>query len=73
MPNLQPGEYVATSWGFYLDEREDGTTRLVERWQADGRPSLTNTLFYRLCLEPDAFLMERQIRLGIRRRAEKTG
>ena len=70
-PNMKPGDYLAVSWGFYLDERPDGTTRLVERWLSDWNDSLQNRVFYRLFLEPGAFIMERKMLLGIKERAER--
>jgi len=68
---LRPGDYLATSWGFYLFERMDGATRLVERWRVDWAPSAQNAVFYRAFLEPGAFLMERKMLLGIKERAER--
>lgn len=68
---MKPGEYMNTSWTFYLDGRADGTTRLIERFRADYNPSPQNTLFYRVFLEPGAFLMERKMLLGIKERAER--
>ena len=69
-PVLKPGDCFAVSWGFYLFERPGGTTRLVERWQADWNPAFHNNLFYRVFLEPGAFIMERKMLLGIKERAE---
>lgn len=69
-PPMKPGEYLSVSWGFYLFPRSDGGTRLIERWKTDWNPSLKNDLFYRLFLEPGAFLMERKMLLGIKQRAE---
>lgn len=69
-PPMKPGEYLSVSWGFYLFPRGDGSTRLIERWKTDWNPSLKNDLFYRLFLEPGAFLMERKMLLGIKQRAE---
>jgi hypothetical protein len=68
---LRPGDYMAASWGFNLFERLDGTTRLVARWRADWAPRVQNGLFYRVFLEPGAFLMERKMLLGIKARAER--
>lgn len=69
-PPMKPGEYLSVSWGFYLFPRGDGSTRLIERWKTDWNSSLKNDLFYRLFLEPGAFLMERKMLLGIKQRAE---
>jgi hypothetical protein len=70
MPPLKPGEFLAASWGFYLGEKADGATRLVERWRADYTPTVLNAVFYRAFLEPGAFLMQRKMLLGIKARAE---
>lgn len=70
-PELKPGQYLAVTWGFYLEPQEPGTTRLIERWQSDWNPSPMNTVFYRVFLEPGAFLMERKMLLGIKERAER--
>jgi hypothetical protein len=69
-PVLKPSDYFAVSWGFYLLEQPDGSTRLVERWQAEWNPAFHNNVFYRVFLEPGAFIMERKMLLGIKERAE---
>ena len=69
-PVLRKGDYLCVSWGFYLSEQPHGTSRLVERFLAEWNCALHNTLFYRLFLEPGAFLMERKMLLGIKERAE---
>jgi len=69
-PPMRPGDFLAMTWGFYLLERGDGTTRLIERSKMVWNPSLANSFFYRLFLEPGAFLMERKMILGIKQRAE---
>jgi hypothetical protein len=68
---MKPGDYLAATWGFYLFERVDGTTRLVERFRADWAPTVQNTINYRGFVEPGAFLMERKMLLGIKARAER--
>jgi hypothetical protein len=72
LPPMKPGEYLAVSWGFYLFERENRVTRLVERWKADWSPGFASSIFYRLFLEPGAFIMERKMLLGIKHRVEAT-
>ena len=67
---LQPGDYMAASWGFYLFETIDGSTRLVERIRIDWNDAPHNTFFYRVFLEPGSFIMERKMLLGIKERAE---
>lgn len=70
-PPLPPGQYLAVSWGFYLSERTDGATRLVERFRLDYTPTAANHLVYKLFLEFGAFVMERKMLLGIKQRAER--
>ncbi len=67
---MNPGEYFAISWGFYLKPAGHSATRLIERWKADWSPSLKNTVFMHGLLEPGAFFMERKMLLGIKQRAE---
>ncbi len=52
------------------NKRGNQVTRLIERWKADWSLGLTNTIFYRLFLEPEAFIMERKMLLGIKHRVE---
>jgi hypothetical protein len=68
---LKPGDFMAVVWTFFLEERADGATRLIERFMADYNPTPANTFFYRVMLEPASFVMERGMLLGIRTRAEQ--
>lgn len=70
IPGMAPGDYFAATWAFYLESLPHNQTRLIERWKADWNPSLRNTIFMRLFLEPGAFLMERRMLRGIQKRAE---
>jgi hypothetical protein len=67
---MKPGEFLASSWGFYLFPRPDGSTRLVERWRADYPATIQNQAAYKAFMEPGAFIMERKMLLGIKQRAE---
>lgn len=67
---MRPGDYLAVSWGFYLLNREDGSTRMVTRMKVDWNPNPANNLLYRLFLEPGSFLMERKMLLTIKNKAE---
>jgi hypothetical protein len=71
-PTLPPGQFLAVSWGFYLDALDGGATRLVERFRLDYTPTAANELIYKLFLEPGAFVMERKMLLGIKQRAERS-
>jgi hypothetical protein len=67
---VKPGEYLATTWGFYLEPVDEHTTRLIGRFRSDYSPTPMNTFFYRVILEPGSFIMERKMLLGIKERAE---
>ncbi|MCP4199957.1 MAG: hypothetical protein GY762_22665 [Proteobacteria bacterium] len=70
-PPMRPGDYLATTWGFFLVAQEDGSTRLVERFRADWNDTSANNFAYRTFIEPGAFVMERKMLLGIKDRAER--
>ncbi len=58
---------TVASWLFYLDERSDGTTRLIVRQRLDYGRKLA--LLWRM-VEPVNFVMERRMLLGIKQRVE---
>ncbi|HWW75575.1 MAG TPA: hypothetical protein VNZ44_09270, partial [Pyrinomonadaceae bacterium] len=58
------------TWGFYLKEVDEGTTRLLIRGRGDWRPGLMNWLGAHVLFEPAHFIMERKMMLGIKQRAE---
>ena len=66
-----PEKYVNMSWLFYLDERDDGTTRLISRSRNDWNQSLGNTIFYGL-FGPMTIEMDRKMLKGIKERAERS-
>lgn len=68
---MQAGYYRRVTWSFHLEPVDGTHTRLIERWRADWEPTLSNTLFIRTVLEPGAFVMQRQMLLGIKARAER--
>lgn len=65
-----PEKYVNMSWLFFLDERPDGTTRLISRSRNDWNDSLGNTIFYGI-FGPLTIEMDRKMLRGIKERAEK--
>ena len=65
-----PEKYVNMSWLFYLDERADGTTRLISRSRNDWNKSFGNTMFYGI-FGPLTMEMDRKMLKGIKERAEK--
>ncbi len=71
VPVMQPGNFFAVTWGWFLEEIDANTTRLIERWRCDWSSGVGSFFFMRLFLEPGAFIMERGMLLGIKRRAEK--
>lgn len=65
-----PGLAFDTRWAFALDAPDERTTRLLVRFRVTGEPRALLTLFCRLLLEPEHFVMERAMLRGIKRRAE---
>ena len=59
------------TWGFFLKEIDENTTRLLIRIRWDRNPGLLNWLSTYLLLEPAHFVMERKMLLGIKHRAEQ--
>ena len=68
---LKPGDYMATTWVFFLERVDADTTRLIERFRLDSNPKLVFTLANRCLLEPASFIMERKMLLGIKQRVER--
>ena len=64
-----PEKYQNSSWLFFLDENDDGTTRLISRSRNDWNQSPGNTVFYGL-FGPLTLEMDRKLLLGIKQRAE---
>lgn len=67
-----PETYQNMSWLFFLDEHDDGTTRLISRSRNDWNQSLGNTLFFGI-FGPITLEMDRKMLLGIKKRVETTG
>ena len=67
-----PDRYQNSSWVFFLDERDDGATRLISRSRNDWNQSLGNTLFYGI-FGGMSVAMDRKMLLGIKERVEKAG
>lgn len=64
-----PEKYVNMSWLFFLDEQDDGTTRLISRSRNDWNDSFGNTVFYGIFGVP-TMEMDRKMLKGIKKRAE---
>jgi hypothetical protein len=70
LTDIMPEEYINVTYGWFLDQLDDGTTRFISRGRYDYR-GMGNTLgFSRFFLEPIAFATSRKILLGIKHRAE---
>jgi hypothetical protein len=63
----QPGP---ASWCLILEEVDAHTTRLWTRNRNRYEPTFGNSLMWRVIVDPIAFIMERQMLIGIKRRAE---
>jgi len=59
------------TWAFILDQLDEGTTRLIIRGRSTQNQRLFEKLIGRLT-EPIEFIMEREMMLGIKERAEAT-
>jgi hypothetical protein len=70
VPGLKPGERLAVTWAWFLEPAGPDATRLIERFRMDFEVAGKSSLFYRVFLEPGAFVMERKMLLGIKARAE---
>ena len=62
-------DYPGT-WGFYLKEVDERTTRLLMRGRGDWKPGLLSWVGAHVLFEPAHFIMERKMLLGIKCRAE---
>lgn len=60
-----------STWAFVLRSEGPNRTRLVARFRADYPPTFTGRLVNQWLLEPVAFVMERKMLLGIKRRVER--
>jgi hypothetical protein len=67
-PGLQA--YFSGDQTFYIEERIDGTSRLIFRMRIDWNPSFANSLIYGYIVEPISFVMGRKTLLNVKRRAE---
>ena len=64
-----PEKYQNMSWLFFLDEHDDGTTRLISRSRNDWNQSLGNAIFFGI-FGPLTLEMDRKMLKGIKQRAE---
>jgi len=66
-----PEKYQDSSWLFFLDEMDKGTTRLITRSRNYWNQSRINTFFYGI-FGVISLVMDRKMVEGIKKRAEKT-
>jgi hypothetical protein len=72
LPQRGQAEYTNYAWVFYLDERPDGTTRLLTRTRLDYAPRPFGLrLTWEWITDPLGFVMTRRMLLGIKERAER--
>jgi hypothetical protein len=76
---IEPGRAVIlggseppTTWGFILDPIDQSSTRLIIRFRQKYKPTLGNTIIWRVLTDPINFVMEREMLQGIKLRVEKT-
>jgi hypothetical protein len=68
----EAGNYLITTWVFFLESLDDKTTRLISRLRFDYNPRIRNRLRYGPCLvEPISSTMQRKMLLGIKDRVER--
>jgi hypothetical protein len=73
LPKPGQAEYTNYSWVFFLEERPDGTTRLITRSRLDYAPrSFALKLTWDWATDPIGFVMTRKMLLGIKQRAEES-
>jgi len=60
------------SWALVLEERKDGSTRLLARQRLLYRPTAGNFLLWRVVTEPISFVMEQKMLRTIRQLAEES-
>ena len=65
-----PEKYINSSWAWFLEERNDGTTRLFLRGRGDYRGMANAIGFGPFLMESIDFAMDRKMLLGIKKRAE---
>lgn len=75
-PNQTEGapdqEYFNSTWGFYVFPIDDHTSRFISRWRADYANTRSSRMMYGPTLiEPISATMQREMLLGIKKRAEQ--
>ncbi len=71
LPTPGQAQYINFSWVFYLDERPDGSTRLLTRTRLDYAPrTFGSKVTWAWLTDPIGFVMTRKMLLTIKKRAE---
>ena len=71
LSDTMPDEYLNQSWTFFLEEPDQGKTRLISRSRNYWNQSLANTLVFGI-LGPISLVMDRKMLLGVKQRVEST-
>ena len=69
LTDTMPDKYLNQSWVLFLDELDDGTTRLISRSRNDWSRGLGNAVVFSI-FGPISLVMDRKMLLGIKQRAE---
>jgi len=69
LTDIAPEKYQNFSWVFFLDELDEGTTRLISRTRNDWNQSLANAQVFSIW-GPISLVMDRKMLLGIKQRVE---
>jgi len=72
LPQLGQTTYINYVWVLYLDERPDGTTRLISRTRLDYAPrTFAAKLMWEVFTDPIGCVMTRKMLLTIKQRVEQ--
>lgn len=69
--NPSTHEPADATWAFVIRPIDANHTRLIHRFRFGATPRLSGTIFYTALIEIPHFVMEREMLLGIRQRAER--
>jgi hypothetical protein len=70
IPDTKPVDYFESTWLFFLDAKDENTTRMISRFRIDYSPSIRNKISYGYFVEPVSSTMQQQMMRGIKKRAE---
>ena len=70
IPGTKPVDFFESTWLFFLDARDDKTTRLISRFRIDYSPGVRNKVSYGYFVEPISSTMQKKMLGGIKERVE---